>query len=71
MTETQPVIRYRVNDYVGPPIWAFRTTAQVAEGDRVHYDDKLFDTRRFYTVTRVDGRLACRDEHERTIGFIR
>lgn len=58
------VERYRVNDYVGPAIWGFRTSATLCPGDQVYYDDHLFTERdgkpfrSYYHVSVVDGRPA-------------
>jgi hypothetical protein len=63
----RPIDRFRVNDYVGPPIWGFRLIdgAGAKVGDRFFYDDDLFTARdgkpyrSHYVVEIRDGRLAC------------
>jgi hypothetical protein len=67
------VIRFRRNDYVGPPIWGFRgLPPNTVEGDVVYQIDRLFDPPRvnFYTVARVNGKLACLNESGRFAGFV-
>jgi hypothetical protein len=68
------VERYRLNDYVGAPIWGIRVSEPVKVGDRVWFDQEpLFPGERWYCVVdRVDGRLACRYErNNQFVGFIK
>lgn len=71
MNDAKKIERYRVNDYVGPPIWGFRCAIDVAVGDRLFSHDVLTGNRWYYRAVLVDGKLACRYEDTgRVAGFI-